>query len=200
VFRRFFRNRFVSKILETDDPPRRIARGVAAGTFIAVSPTIGFQILLAILSAIVIRGNRLAAVAMTFVLNPFIFIPPSYWYFPSYYLGAFLLRMEPVGISKITNVYKSAGSISELLGNLWSLGIEIYGPLFFGSTVIGIPLALLMYYISSRIVLRDRSERGESNSDATDKTNGGDIGTHSNGGSDSGVVMPCTAAGTGKNN
>jgi uncharacterized protein (DUF2062 family) len=89
-----FRNRFLSKILETNDPPQRIARGVAAGTFIAVSPTVGFQTVLTLLLATLVRGNRLVAVAMTFVLNPFIFVPPSYWYFPSYYLGTFLLGME----------------------------------------------------------------------------------------------------------
>ncbi len=169
IIGRFFRNRFVSKILETDDPPNRVARGVAVGTFIAVTPTIGFMILLCLLFATLARGNRLAAVAMTFVLNPFIIIPPSYWYFPAYYLGAFLLGMDAVGFSRVLNAYESANGVYELLRNLWSLGIDVYGPMFLGSAIIGAPIAFLMYIVSLRIVKRHRAKSETADNDATEK-------------------------------
>jgi len=104
LLKKFFNNRFTKKILEIEDTPERVARGVAVGSFIAVTPTVGFQIALAFAVATIARGNRLAAIAMTFVLNPFIVIPPSYWYFPAYYLGAFLL-----------------GAYQEILGDLHNL-------------------------------------------------------------------------------
>lgn len=156
---RFFKNRFVNKLLETDDPPDRIARGVAVGSFIAITPTVGFQISLALLCAIVARGNRIAAVAMTFVLNPFIIVPPSYWYFPAYYLGAFILGMDPVGFSRVTQVYETSSGLFELLGNLWSLGLEIYGPMLVGGVIIAAPVALLMYRVSLGIISRHRAKR-----------------------------------------
>ena len=53
---RFIANRlktfFIYRVLHVDDTPHRIALGVAAGIFIAWTPTIGFQMLLTILLAI----------------------------------------------------------------------------------------------------------------------------------------------------
>ena len=195
---KFFRNRFVKKILETNDHPKRIARGVAVGTFIAVSPTIGFQISLALLFAIIIRANRLAAIAMTFVLNPLIFVPPSYWYFPAYYLGTFLLGMDTVGFSRVTYAYKSSTGFFDLLGNLWSLGIEIYGPMFLGSVVIGLPFAILMYHISLRTVLRHRAKQKKPEGGATDTANGGEIVSDNIKNGANNNAMSCNAFSAGK--
>jgi uncharacterized protein (DUF2062 family) len=161
LFKRILDNRFVRKVLETEEPPEHIARGVAIGSFIAVTPTVGFQIYLALLLATLARGNRVAAIAMTFILNPFIVIPPSYWYFPAYYLGLFLLGMEGVGFSQIIEVYESTGGLYELMSNLWSLGIVVYGPMLLGGTVMGVPIAFVMYHASLRLVVRHRARRAE---------------------------------------
>lgn len=194
---RFFRNRFVSRILEADAPPERIARGAAVGSFVAVTPTIGFQILLTIMLATLVRGNRLAAVAMTFVLNPIIFVPPSYWYFPSYYLGTFLLGSDAVGFSRIAEAYESSTGLFTLLGNLWSLGIDVYGPMLLGSAVIGAPIALLMYCISLRIVVRHRAGQGEPGSSATGDMNGGKIVSQDTDNGADADDMPRSGVGTG---
>jgi len=159
LFGKFLKNRFISRILETGDPPERVARGVGVGSFIAVTPTVGLQIPLTLLAATLFRGNRAAAVAATFVLNPFIIVPPSYWYFPAYYIGAFLMGMDPVGFSRVVQAYhlESSGffsQVGELLGNLWSLGVDVYGPMLLGGVIMGVPVALAMYKISYRIALR----------------------------------------------
>lgn len=159
MFAKILRNRFIRKVLETEDPPERIARGVAVGSFIAVTPTIGLQIYLAVLLATLIRANRVAAVTMTFVLNPLIFVPPSYWYFPAYYIGTFILRIDGPGFSQIADTYGSSEGFFDLLGRVWSLGLEIYGPMIVGGVVMGVPLAFLMYKVSLRIVSRHRSEQ-----------------------------------------
>jgi uncharacterized protein (DUF2062 family) len=178
LFGKFFRNRFVNKILEAGDPPTRIARGVGVGSFVAVTPTVGFQIPLTLLVATLLRGNKLAAVAATFVLNPFIIVPPSYWYFPAYYIGAFLMRMDPVGFSRVTQAYhlKSSGFFSqagELIGNLWSLGMDIYGPMLLGGALMGVPVALAMYKISYRIASRHGSRQPEGAAPSTGAKDGG---------------------------
>ena len=154
MFKKILNNRFIKKALETNDPPERIARGVALGSFIAVTPTIGFQIYLCLLVALIIKANRLAAVAMTFVLNPLIIIPPSYWYFPAYYLGAYVLGMESVGLERIKDAYRTATGLFDLLGNLWSLGIDVYGPMMLGGLIMGLPLGLVTYHLSLKILKR----------------------------------------------
>jgi len=52
------------------DAPQRIGRGVFAGIFITFTPFIGFQALLAVLLALAIRGNMVAALLATFIGNP----------------------------------------------------------------------------------------------------------------------------------
>jgi uncharacterized protein (DUF2062 family) len=194
--RRFFNNRFVARILETQDSPKRVARGAALGSFIAVTPTVGVQIPLTLLTATVLRGNRLIAVAMTFVLNPFIIVPPSYWYFPAYYLGAFLLGAETVGLSRITLAYSSAEGLFDLLGNLWALGLDIYGPMLLGGAIIGIPIAFLMYWISLRIALRRQARRAEA-ADAR-AADGGEVAAQNNDSGAGGAGVHGAGPGTGQ--
>ena len=164
----FFKSRFVDKfkkILEAKDLPKRIAGGVAIGSFIVVTPTIGLQSVLALLFATCTRANRPAALAMTVILNPIGIIPPGLWYFPAYYLGSFLLRIDPVGFSRAVEVYESSNGVFDKMIMLWSLGTEIYGPLLLGGVVLGTLVGLLMYFISLRLVLRYAAKKGG----ATDK-------------------------------
>ena len=66
--------------------------------------------------------------------------------------------MDNVGFSQIIGAYESANGAYELLCNLWALGIDVYGPMFLGSAIIGAPIAFLMYLISLRIVTRHRAK------------------------------------------
>lgn len=55
------------------DPPRKVARGIAAGVFVCFTPFYGFHFLTAALAAFLIRGNILAALLATFAGNPLTF-------------------------------------------------------------------------------------------------------------------------------
>ena len=55
--------------------PESIARGVGLGLFIGFLPTIGFQIILALLLAGFLNANKLVAALGTLVTNPFTAIP-----------------------------------------------------------------------------------------------------------------------------
>lgn len=52
------------------DQPERVARGVAAGTFISFTPFFGFHFIGSLVIAWAMRGNMLAALLGTFVGNP----------------------------------------------------------------------------------------------------------------------------------
>ncbi|MEO8530723.1 MAG: DUF2062 domain-containing protein [Deltaproteobacteria bacterium] len=52
------------------DTPQRIARGVAAGVFLAFSPLYGLHFIVTFLAAFVIRANVLAAVLASLIGNP----------------------------------------------------------------------------------------------------------------------------------
>ncbi len=60
----------IHRMSRLPDDPRRIARGVFAGTLISFLPIPGLQFLAAWALAVVMRGNVLASLLATFVSNP----------------------------------------------------------------------------------------------------------------------------------
>ena len=70
------------------DPPRRVARGVAAGVLASFTPLFGFHFLVAAVLAKLARGNILASLLGTFFGNPLTF-PFIAW--SSLEFGHFLL-------------------------------------------------------------------------------------------------------------
>ncbi|SFD43335.1 hypothetical protein SAMN05660831_01627 [Thiohalospira halophila DSM 15071] len=62
--------------------PEAIARGVAVGLFVGLTPTVGFQTALMITACILVAGNFPAAFAVSWISNPFT-MAPLYWGFHS---------------------------------------------------------------------------------------------------------------------
>lgn len=61
-----------------------LARGIAVGLFVALTPTVGLQTLLMLLFCALLRGNFLAAFAVSWISNPVTLAP---LYFGYYLLG-----------------------------------------------------------------------------------------------------------------
>ncbi len=85
---RAFADRFRA-VLQLDDSPRSIALGLFWGTVIAWTPTVGLQMIIAILVASMLRVNRLAAVVMVWLSNPLTLVP-MYWL--EYRVGKWMLN------------------------------------------------------------------------------------------------------------
>jgi len=64
---------------QQEGTPGQRARGLAAGIFCGCFPIFGFQTLLGIALASVVRGNHLLAAAGTWISNPFTYVP-LYWF------------------------------------------------------------------------------------------------------------------------
>ncbi len=108
-------------------PDRRtLARGVAVGVFVGLSPTVGFQTLLMLLGCVALRANFPIAFLVSWVSNPLTMAP--------LYLG-----FNQLGEA----VFHRATGTATLEGdtNGW---IEI-GYLAFGSLVVALPLAIVSY-------------------------------------------------------
>jgi uncharacterized protein (DUF2062 family) len=146
----WFYRKFVVRILELDDTPREIARGIALGVFIAMTPTVGIQMIAIATVCTIAGGNRLAGVAMAWISNP-LTIVPIYWL--DYFIGSMILRTRMVAIGEIARVVdlKSTGIFSmffEFLGNLGSMAVNLAGPMFLGGAILGIICAIPAYYVS----------------------------------------------------
>ena len=80
-------------VLHADDPPHRLALGAAIGVFVMFTPTIGFQMLISVLIAWLLKANKAIGLPVVWISNPATFIPIFY---PSYLVGRVLLGWEPV--------------------------------------------------------------------------------------------------------
>ena len=106
------------------------ARGLAIGVFCGCFPLFGFQTLLGLALASVLRGNHLLAVSGTWISNPLTYLP-IYWF--NYTVGSVLLGYE-------VNMHDlSQFAWGDLLEKGWMFGSK----LLLGSTLVGLIAGLL---------------------------------------------------------
>jgi uncharacterized protein (DUF2062 family) len=136
--------------------PRAIAGGFALGTFIAFTPTIGFQIGLVILLATAFNLNRPAAIVTVWITNVAT-MAPIYTF--NYWVGSFIWSGP-----NVSEVYKAFVAITLQLMkmDIWeikrqfstvlSLSTEIVIPLTIGSLIVGLIASILVYLLSLSLI------------------------------------------------
>ena len=107
------------------------AKGIAIGIFCAFLP-MPFEIVPAIFIAAMLRGNLPFSVAGIWISNPLTWLP---LYTPCYFLGAKILQIETIALSKI-----------EILQLGWH-----YVALWLGCLIVGISLSVSSHFIISLI-------------------------------------------------
>ncbi|MFP4089779.1 MAG: DUF2062 domain-containing protein [Cyclobacteriaceae bacterium] len=112
---RFFK--FLFNLLQSNSTPEAIAAGFALGTSIAILPTPGFGIFLALFITVFFKKiNKLAIAAAFTIWNPLV-QAPLYWL--SYVLGGLLFKPDPslkFDIAIFDQLYHYSSRF--LLGNL----------------------------------------------------------------------------------
>jgi len=126
------------RFLKIRGTPREIALGSALGLFVAMSPTMGFQMAIAIPIAALFKWNKLAAAMAVWVTNP---ITAPFIYGPTYFVGAKLLGMS-LGLNAA-----DAASGSTMLA-FAEKAPKIFGAMTLGGVVLGLPLAVIGYYVA----------------------------------------------------
>lgn len=121
------------RLMRLQATPAEIARGVAVGAFAGMFPAFGLQTIVSVLIATVVRGNKLAAAAATWVSNPLTYVPIYAFNFRvgRQLLGARSLRFDFTGSSSF--------------GDLAQMGAEFMVAMFVGSLVVGVIVAGLAY-------------------------------------------------------
>jgi hypothetical protein len=136
VIRQFKLN--VVRFLRLRGAPDEIAKGLALGIFIGMTPTFGFQMVLAVFFALLLKENRLAAVLGVWITNP---VTAPVIYALEYESGRLLLGM------------KHAHFPAELTAAaVRNLGWEVLAPLCLGSLLFGILCAALSYALTLRLI------------------------------------------------
>ena len=157
--RAFIHDRLISRILTINDTPHAIALGSAVGMFLAMTPTVGLQIVLAIAICTLIGANRIAACVLVFVSNPLTMLP-IYWV--DYQLGCWITGATPVTHEAFDATWQSildAGMIGGILEGARVLLGDIGVPMMIGGSILGVIFGVPLYPITYRAVVAQRKRR-----------------------------------------
>jgi len=130
------------RFLKIRGKPRDIALGLSLGLFIAMTPTMGFQMVIAVFFASLLKWNKISAAIGVWITNP---ITAPFIYSFSYFVG--LKLYTPKQMYKLPALMDSAGIYKILLK-----APSLFTTLTIGGVVIGIPVAIIGYYLAHSVV------------------------------------------------
>ena len=139
------------RLVTLKSSPRKIALGFALGTFVAFTPPICLQTVLAITLAALFRVNPISAVAGTYVTNVFTAWPV---YFLCYKVGSWVLGVEV----SVPHDIQEGGFLLGVL-RFGRLGLTWIGVEFVGGLIVGIAGAIPAYFLALFAVVRYRRAR-----------------------------------------
>ncbi len=142
-------------VLHADDPPHRLALGAAIGMFVAFSPTVGFQMMIVVFLAWLLRANKVIGLPIVWISNPATIVPIYYF---CYVVGRSMLGWQPVPEHWWSRLGQPPAGWWSAVTFYWTRLVEIAAPLWLGCTVIGMLLAYLsycaLYYLIRKYRLR----------------------------------------------
>lgn len=158
---RFIRYYYL-KFLRLQGDPQSLARGVAIGTFIGITPTLPLNTILTLTFCLLFRASKVAGILASVVAcNPFTFF---FQYYLSWRIGTTLLpgllswqRMQAV----MATLSSSAGfdGFKASLTAIGSLGFDAITVLLVGGALLALPFTALSYYYTLKLFTRLRNKR-----------------------------------------
>jgi uncharacterized protein (DUF2062 family) len=146
---RTWRSHFLRAIVTWRNSPEAIALGASVGVFVAFTPTVGAQMILAALIATFLRANRPAAIVASWLANP-LTVPPLFAF--TYFIGTWMLRLPDSGreyqrlvtLVRSMNFHSLTGTWT-FLNRLVELGAGLVLILVVGGAFAGLTAAVLAY-------------------------------------------------------
>lgn len=167
---RKYRRFIIHRVLHADDTPHRIALGIGIGIFVGLTPTVGFQMIIAGAIAVALRANKLVCIPMVWITNPVTLVPI---YAACFSLGNALISQGParggdaaVGHLQNLAAETQAAPVSQILElSFWrelAVGITRVGAeLWLGCLIVAVVGAVMAYSLSRWGVVKYR-ERHQS--------------------------------------
>lgn len=149
------------KFLRLKGDPVTLARGVAVGIFVGITPTIPLHTALIILLAPLLGGNLIAAlVSATVVSNPLTFAPQ---YYLSWLIGDFILpgKLTWERLKSALDLILSDAGFRESLSIIFHLGRDAALVIVLGGVLLALPFTLAGYLLSLKLFKKIRDKRRE---------------------------------------
>lgn len=145
--RRFFRYYYL-RFIRLQGDTREIARGVAIGVFIGITPTIPLHTILILAIALLLRAGKIAGLlASCVVSNPLTFF---FQYYLSWRIGTWVLPYDLSWerIQSVMAVISGHSSFKTSLESLGKLGWEAIMVMLSGGILLALPFAVASYFLS----------------------------------------------------
>ncbi len=174
MFRRL-KDLIINRILGVADTPKRIAFGVFLGFFVAFTPTIGFQIVLYLAIAALLRANKVVGIPILFISNPVTAVP-LYWF--CWWVGAQILGTPEDGMNRDelrARVSEGQAATGDWTTAIWTVDFwkdslstlaAMGAELWLGSIVLGLASGVIGYFLALWGVRIYRRARGPRHSKA----------------------------------
>ena len=136
------------KFIRLRGHPSVLARGVAVGTFIGITPTIPFHTVMTLFFAFILRGSKVAAILATFaVSNPLTFFPQYYF---SWKIGTWFIPTEHTwdDVSVLIDAVINGSNIRATLAALAEIGFDSLVILVGGGIILALPFTIIFYLLS----------------------------------------------------
>jgi uncharacterized protein len=128
--------------------PRAVALGFALGIFIGMTPTVGVQMPIAIFIAALFKWSKLSAAIGVWISNP-LTVPIIYGI--TYITGAKLLSLDPMFNMPLSPTWST-------LKLMLQKAPQALGAMAVGGALLGLPLAIISYYLSYAAVDKYQKE------------------------------------------
>jgi hypothetical protein len=146
IVKRYWRY-FYLRLFRLKGNPKEISRGLAIGVFAGFFPFFGLQTILAILFAILFKGNKIAAAAATWVSNPFTYVPIFAF---NFHIGKLIIAGDDFAFDQLH--FQSTSEILEL-------GAKFVITLLLGSFIVGSVASFFSYFLSLRLMKKLRKHK-----------------------------------------
>lgn len=163
---RFLRYHYL-RFIRLQGEPKTLAKGVAIGIFIGITPTIPLHTILILTLCFYLEANTFAAILVSMLVsNPMTFFIQ---YFLSWWIGSLIFpgvitwdRMH-----EVMNILQSHPSFTNSLAALGSLGLDAVMVLLCGGIILSLPCAVFAYFYTFRFFthLRQRTNKKKPSED-----------------------------------
>jgi uncharacterized protein (DUF2062 family) len=130
--------RVYERFIRIRGEPREVALGFALGIFVGMTPTVGVQTPIAIFLAALFKWGKLSAAIGVWISNP-LTVPLIYGI--TYITGAKIMSLDPVFNMPLSPTW---GTLKAMLQK----APQALGAMTVGGAIIGIPLAVISYYLA----------------------------------------------------
>ncbi len=140
--------------------PFFIARGVAIGAFVGVTPTIPFHTILTLFLCAILRGNVIAAIVVNWIVSNPVTIPVEYYL--SWKIGVLVTGKEVSWeqVQLMLDNLHHAG-ILEAIHLISAQFLQVVFCLVVGGVIIALPFGLACYFVAVYFYYKRQKKRQE---------------------------------------